>query len=621
MYLSQRKGECLTTSTTGFIASPMDVQFPFLYPEKGRLSLQSASSERLIPQEAVLVGMFPKEEAPWPLSPTLFMNANLGHFSPEDLFLLALAEKTRLEENIFRSYYLDTRKPVAVISRKAQALDQFVNVYGGLLELRPLLLGKDAAYPVITDLEIQALPDKYRLTYLLWAPFDLERCRWCALCGRVCPPKALKPELFIDPVRCDFCRKCEETCPHQALDLSRYEQISEEFDYVLFLDDPPEGVPRLPGRFFLATEIEALLRQQGRFHVVESVRFQAGPCQYTPRLRVGCLRCVPNCPQEALSFSVEEARIDHFRCTDCGTCISLCPTGALQEARFDDRSFFSYFQGLNFLSFRNLVIGEEEALKRLWWERGGKYPQTFFLAHPSPTSLHPAQIIFPLALGLKKIVFLGEGPEKAVRWVNAFFKDLFGVTPVSQVHPLEFKEEMLEKEGALPQGFKDFSFPGRRKKFIQLLRFFWEKSPQTLHALEGDTFGHLEIEEDLCTLCLACLNVCHTGALTADAQNFALLTNPSLCIACGACVKVCPEGALQLKPGLPLKEESFSHRVLLQDEPLRCQRCGKTFGTKRSKQKVAHKLSQAGRFEDLLSLLDLCEDCRVQKLFEDLAQE
>ena len=43
---------------------------------------------------------------------------------------------------------------------------------------------------------------------------------------------------------------------------------------------------------------------------------------------VGCGRCVPFCPQEALrAWGILE--IDIEKCTDCFLCIENCPTAAL----------------------------------------------------------------------------------------------------------------------------------------------------------------------------------------------------------------------------------------------------------------------------------------------------
>ena len=596
----------------------MAMKIPFLHRKKGRLSLKEASSEELIPPEAVLVGIFPKAKSTctWPVSPTLFLNANLGQLSPEELFRLALAEKGRLEENLSRSYTVDTRKPVAVLSKEPSKLSQFVEIYGGLLEIRPFLLGKDSAFPVIEDLRIEALEDGYRLSYLLWSPFDEEKCNFCAQCGRSCPSKALKPDLTIDPLLCDGCRQCEKVCPSQALDLSRYEEISEDFQYLLFLEEAPEGLSRLAGHFFLHDQIEELFKVYGVFQVIEAVRFEPGSCQYEPRLKVGCRLCLETCPANALEPAAEGRRINHLKCIDCGRCVSLCPTGALQESRFDDRSFFSYFRDLDFLQGKVVVIGSEASLQRLWWERGGSYQGTFFLAHPNPQAIHQAQILFLLALGAQGIIFLEKAPREALHWSNYFFEALFNCQPVQKMDVAEFKPQVLAPL-RLQNIFQDFSFSGRRLQLARLLYFFWEEAQRPTLHLEGETFGSLKLEKEICTLCLACLNACHTGALKADPKNFALLGQTILCVACNACVALCPEKALVLTPGVDLKENAFSSRVLIQDEPLRCTKCGKIFGTKKSLLKVSQCLQETGRFQELIPLLELCEDCRVRKMFDE----
>ena len=51
-----------------------------------------------------------------------------------------------------------------------------------------------------------------------------------------------------------------------------------------------------------------------------------------------------------------------------------------------------------------------------------------------------------------------------------------------------------------------------------------------------------EADEDKCTKCRACADICQFKAITIMADT--LLTFPEMCHGCGACLEVCPEGAL-----------------------------------------------------------------------------
>jgi len=48
----------------------------------------------------------------------------------------------------------------------------------------------------------------------------------------------------------------------------------------------------------------------------------------TEEICVGCGRCVPFCPAEALK-TWGYLEIDSSKCIDCGVCVENCPVGAL----------------------------------------------------------------------------------------------------------------------------------------------------------------------------------------------------------------------------------------------------------------------------------------------------
>ena len=45
-----------------------------------------------------------------------------------------------------------------------------------------------------------------------------------------------------------------------------------------------------------------------------------------------CAACEPECEEEAISEGDELYVIDPEKCTDCGTCVEVCPTEAIVPA-------------------------------------------------------------------------------------------------------------------------------------------------------------------------------------------------------------------------------------------------------------------------------------------------
>ena len=60
---------------------------------------------------------------------------------------------------------------------------------------------------------------------------------------------------------------------------------------------------------------------------------------------------------------------------------------------------------------------------------------------------------------------------------------------------------------------------------------------------------------------------------------------------CGLCKATCPEKVVSLVPQLDFRAGAASPRVLKQEEPFLCIRCGKPFGVKSTIERVAAKLA------------------------------
>ena len=67
----------------------------------------------------------------------------------------------------------------------------------------------------------------------------------------------------------------------------------------------------------------------------------------------------------------------------------------------------------------------------------------------------------------------------------------------------------------------------------------------TVLAMKDIKLGGIisQIQPELCSGCLGCINVCPFGAITFDNQKFVAEINPALCKGCGACAAVCPSEA------------------------------------------------------------------------------
>ena len=134
-------------------------------------------------------------------------------------------------------------------------------------------------------------------------------------------------------------------------------------------------------------------------------------------------------------------------------------------------------------------------------------------------------------------------------------------------------------------------------------------------------FGAIELNVEGCTLCLACVSACPTGALVDDPERPMLRFIEDACVQCGLCKATCPEKVISLKPQLDFRAATATARVLKEEEPFCCIRCGKPFGVKSTIERVTAKLEgKHWMFKgsaQRLDVLKMCEDCRVIAVTEE----
>jgi ferredoxin len=174
--------------------------------------------------------------------------------------------------------------------------------------------------------------------------------------------------------------------------------------------------------------------------------------------------------------------------------------------------------------------------------------------------------------------------------------------------------------GFLPSG-------GKRDVLRVALREMHRAAPAPVDVValpEMAPFGTVEIDADRCTLCLACVSACPTGALTDNPERPTLRFAEDACVQCGLCKATCPENVVTLVPQLDFRAATASPRTLKEEEPFCCIRCGAPFGVRSTIERVTARLhgqhwmyqASAKAGANRLDLIKMCDDCRIAVVTE-----
>ncbi len=394
-----------------------------------------------------------------------------------------------------------------------------------------------------------------------------------------------------------------------------------------------------------AASLRAVLKARdltGTFDKPRYITFTEDLCAHSRSKIVGCRRCLDLCPTGAITPNGDHVAIDAQICAGCGQCAAACPTGAASYA----------------LPPADALLRKLRALLGGYREAGGQ--QALMLFHDNehggalidalarhgdglPANVLPVQVNEVTQVGLEAVAASFAYGAAAVRLlirakprhdVAGLAKTIALAQPIlagvgfagSRIATIETDDPdalgttlraIAPMDGAAKPA--TFSAVGGKRDVIRLaLREMHAVAPHPVDVLAlpaGAPFGTLEVKVEGCTLCLSCVSACPTGALSDDPERPTLRFAEDACVQCGLCQATCPEKVIGLKPQLDFRSATAMSRIIKQEEPFACIRCGKPFGVKSSVERVLAKLEgKHWMFKDSKTRLDvikMCEDCRV----------
>ncbi|HSA83084.1 MAG TPA: 4Fe-4S binding protein, partial [Geminicoccaceae bacterium] len=384
----------------------------------------------------------------------------------------------------------------------------------------------------------------------------------------------------------------------------------------------------------------------GEFEKPRYVQFEAELCAHSRSRRTGCTRCLEVCPAAAILPAGDVVAIDPYLCGGCGACHSVCPTGAAGYAYPPATALLERLRTL--LTTYRQAGGERPALLVHDDQHGGELisllsrfgrglPATVIpFALNEVTQLGLDAILGAFAYGAERLLVLVPprrrdeltGLEAQFAYAGAALAGLgYGDGHLELVQDddpdaVESRLFDLPELSARMPAAEFLPMGGKRTLLRMALQELHGSAPAPQDHVplpEGAPFGRVVVDVNGCTLCLACVGACPTGALVDNPERPQLAFIEDACVQCGLCRSTCPERVIALEPRLNFTDEARQPLVIKQEEPFECIRCGKPFGTRSSIEKIVEKLSaKHSMFMDSTAVdrIRMCDDCRVIVQFE-----
>jgi Fe-S-cluster-containing hydrogenase component 2 len=394
-----------------------------------------------------------------------------------------------------------------------------------------------------------------------------------------------------------------------------------------------------------AAVLQAVLKARdlvGSFEKPHYIKFEAKLCAHARSQRTGCTRCLELCPAGAIAPAGDHVAIDADICAGCGQCAAACPTGAASYALPPEDALMRRLRAM-LIAYREaggergVVLFHDDthgaplidALARC----GDGLPANVLpFAVNEVTQVGLESIAAAFAYGASLLRFLLpatprhdiSGLTRTMAFVDPILSGLgFGsgrVTTIETDDP-DILLEALRALPPLPSASRPASFRsvGKKRDVLRLALGELHRSaplPADIIALpEGAPFGSVEIDTEGCTLCLSCVSACPTSALRDDPERPALRFVEDACVQCGLCQATCPEDVITLVPRINFDTAKSPSRILKEEEPFCCIRCGKPFGVKSSIERVVAKLEDKHWMytgsPSKLDVIKMCDNCRV----------
>ena len=422
------------------------------------------------------------------------------------------------------------------------------------------------------------------------------------------------------------------------------------FDLVLDLSRPPLLRSEIPPPGYYAPADAAALQQSlqelptlvGEFEKPRYFRYDASICAHGRSGITACTRCLDSCPTDAIISIGDSIQVDPKLCQGAGSCATVCPTGAIS---YGYPQLGDTLQRLRTLLKTYRQEGGTEAVLLLHDAEYGRR-RLEAVAQQLPENVIPFEIeelgsagmdswLAVLAYGASALWLLAPPglPASVMKAITTqmniarvILEGMGYPADVLQISGPDTEALLQLLNSRLPPfapEHAEFAALDEKRTVIRLaVDHLYEQAPaqRPLVSLPaGSPFGEVEVSAERCTLCMACVSQCPANALSAGDEKPQLKFIEANCVQCGLCCRSCPEDAIAASPRFLYDAVKRNRmRVLNEEEPFCCIRCGKAFAARSVIERITQKMKGHSMFSgEALARISMCDDCRVKAIYND----
>jgi ferredoxin len=391
-----------------------------------------------------------------------------------------------------------------------------------------------------------------------------------------------------------------------------------------YLRADPKSQPAVAHAVFTASQLV------GTFEKPLYVRTEPTLCAHSRAEKPACSNCLNVCPTGAIVSAGEHVSIDPMVCAGCGACAAVCPSGAIS---YDMPTADHIFRRINTLATAYRKAGGKDATLLVHDDHGREMISLSarhgrgLPAHVIPMEVNAlsgfghAEILAALATGFAGVdILVGPKTERdaldpQLELALAIAPDKASILDISDPDALSDHLFSTQPMTAIDAPILPL---GSRRQVARLAAKTLNPTSETIPLPVGAPYGAVLVDTNACTLCLACVSLCPSGALGDNPDLPQLRFQEDACLQCGLCTNVCPEKAITLVPQFDLTDAAYTQKTLNEEEPFACVECGTLFGVKSTIEKITEKL--AGNHSMFANpaasrMIQMCDGCRINAQF------